>query len=91
MAKLRETLKDKDSDAVKAGMEALNTEMHAVSEELYASAKAQQPGGDGGAGAQGAAGGGAEGGASSGGGAKGGDGKDQVIDADFEIKDDKRK
>jgi molecular chaperone DnaK len=91
MAKLRETLKDKDSDAVKAGMEALNTEMHAVSEELYASAKTQQPGGDGGAGAQGAAGGGAEGGASSGGGAKGGDGKDQVIDADFEIKDDKRK
>jgi molecular chaperone DnaK len=91
MAKLRETLKDKDSDAVKAGMEALNTEMHAVSEELYASAKTQQPGGDGGAGAQGAAGGGAEGGASSGGGAKGGDGKDQVIDADFEIKDYKRK
>ncbi len=88
MGKLRDALKAKDTDAVKAEMEALNTEMHAVSEELYASAKAQQPGGDGGAaggaGESAPPGGGAESGK------KGGD-KDQVIDADFEIKDDKRK
>jgi molecular chaperone DnaK len=85
MAKLREALKAKDDVAVKAQIEALNTEMHAVSEELYANAKAQQPGGPGGAEAPG---GEPAGGAK--GGEKAGD-KDQVIDADFEIKDDKRK
>jgi molecular chaperone DnaK len=84
MAKLREAVKSKDADAVKAAMEALNTEMHAVSEELYASAKPPQPDGQGGAGDAGAPGGGAAGGS------KAGD-KDQVIDADFEIKDDKKK
>jgi hypothetical protein len=60
--------------------------MHAVSEEMYASAKASQqaPGG-----AEEAGGG--KGGEGEAAGPKTGGGKDDVIDADYEIKDDKKR
>jgi molecular chaperone DnaK len=91
LEKLRGALKAKDPDQVKAAMEGLNTEMHAVSEELYAGAKGQ-PGGAGGPGAGGESGpGGDEAGGGESGAPKGGAKKDDVIDADFEIKDDKKR
>jgi molecular chaperone DnaK len=86
IAKLREALKTKDADAVKAQMEALNSEMHAVSEELYAHAKGPQPHGT-----EGQAGSPGEAGPGESAGSKSGTGKDDVIDADFEIKDEKKR
>jgi len=91
IVKLREALKTKDADAVKAQIESLNTEMHAVSEELYAQAKtapqdpAGQPGGPGEAGP------GHSSGPGESAGPKAGGAKDDVIDADFEIKDEKKR
>ncbi len=72
LAKLRETLKGSDTDAMKSAMESLNAEMQAMSSEMYAKARQQKgpkPGAE--AGGQQTAGGGekkAEG---------------DVIDADF--------
>ncbi|MFO7536148.1 MAG: molecular chaperone DnaK [Kiritimatiellia bacterium] len=86
IGKLKDALKTKEAAAVKAQIEALNTEMHAVSEEMYASAKTAQqaPGG-----AEEAGGG--KGGEGESAGPKAGGGKDDVIDADYEIKDDKKR
>ncbi len=85
IAKLREALKSKDTAAVKAQMEALNGEMQAVSADLYSHAKGSGPqqGPDG-------ARPGASGGDSEPGPGKT-SGKDDVIDADFEIKDEKKR
>jgi len=77
--KVKEALKGDDSEAIKAAVEGLNTAMQAFSSELYAQAKT---------GREGAAGEGAAGGEAGGG--KGGD-KGDVIDADFEMVDDKKK
>ncbi len=86
--KLKTVIKDGKNDDIKSAMDALNTDMQAVSADLYAQAKSQQPGQD----------------AKSGDGQpepgkpdepqanpdakKGGD---DVIDADFEMVDDKDK
>ena len=82
LEKLKEALKGSDNDAIKAAIEGVNTVMQAFTAEMYAQAKTQQPGG----GAEGAAG---QPGADEG--AKGKGGKDDVIDADFEMVDDKKK
>jgi molecular chaperone DnaK len=82
---VKTALKGEDADAIKSAMEALNNAMQAVSSELYSQAKTAHggPNPDGGAAAGGA--GEAPGGAKAGG--KDGD----VIDADFEMVDDKKK
>jgi molecular chaperone DnaK len=84
--RVKEALKGDDAEAIKAAAEALSTAVQAVSADLYAQAKASHPGP-----------GGAEGGPAGGeeqaggkGGAQAG-GKDGVIDADFEMVDDKKK
>jgi molecular chaperone DnaK len=72
LAKLRETLKGGDTDAMKSAMDALNADMQAMSSEMYAKARQQKgpkPGPD--AGGQ----------QTAGGGEKKADG--DVIDADF--------
>ena len=84
--KLKAAIKDGESDALRSAMEALNTEMQAVSADLYARAKGaqqQKPPESGPAGEPGRQQ--AHPGAGS---AKGGD---DVIDADFEMVDDKDK
>ena len=85
---LKGAIQAKETAGMKAAIEALNNEMQAFSAELYSqaksSAKGAQPGGgaeDGGAHSQ-------QGGEKASGG-KGGEG--DVIDADFEIVDDKKK
>lgn len=85
IAKLRDALKEKDADSVKAQIEALNSEMHAVSEELYAHAKDSQPGPSGQPDGDGAPKAGAHAESNREG------VKDDVIDADFEIKDEKKR
>jgi molecular chaperone DnaK len=85
IVKLREALKTKDADAVKAQIESLNSEMHAVSEELYSQAKGAQQG------HEGQPGGAADAGPGDTAGPKTSTGKDDVIDADFEIKDEKKR
>ncbi|MBU4367234.1 MAG: molecular chaperone DnaK, partial [Verrucomicrobia bacterium] len=83
--KLKAAIKDGGSDALRSAMEALNTEMQAVSADLYARAKGAQQqkppesGPTGESQQQAAPGEGP---------AKGGD---DVIDADFEMVDDKKK
>jgi molecular chaperone DnaK len=84
---LKKAVKSGDTDQMKAKMEALNREMQALSSELYAHARPS--------GAQGQqADGGAQESKEKGnrrnqeGGGKPGDG--DVIDADFEVKDDKK-
>ena len=87
IADLKKAIESDNADEMKAKMEALNTEMQAMSQEMYAKAQAaqqdaQQGGGDGGA-------------------ASGGDGGEEpkakkedegeVIDADFEMVDDDKK
>jgi molecular chaperone DnaK len=81
---VKTALKGNDAEAIKSATEGLNTAVQAVSADLYAQAKSSRPGP-------------AEGGA---GGAPGeaqeksetpGGGKDGVIDADFEMVDDKKK
>ncbi|MCY2924845.1 MAG: Hsp70 family protein, partial [Planctomycetota bacterium] len=78
LAKLRETLKGSDTDAIKSAMDSLNTEMQAMSSELYAKAR-QAKGGAAGAGA----GAGAAGGPAAEGEAAGKKPEGDVIDADF--------
>jgi len=75
--KLKANVKSGDTDAMKAGMEALNKEMQAVSADLYAEAKSR------GKAAETAAGAGEQ--AQEGGGGKKDEG--EVIDADFEMMD----
>ena len=81
LEKLKEALKGTDNEAIKAAIEGVNTVMQAFTAEMYAQAKTQHPGG----GAEGAGQPGAEEGAK----AKGG--KDDVIDADFEMVDENKK
>ena len=80
--KVKAALKGDDSEAIKSAMDGLNTVMQAFTSELYSQAKtAHEPSGHADAGA--------------GQGAKGAEkskgGKDDVIDADFEMVDDKKK
>ncbi len=80
--KVKTALKGDDSEAIKTAVDGLNTVMQAFSSELYSQAKAQAPGGA-------AHEAGAEPGAKAE--EKGKGGKDDVIDADFEMVDDKKK
>jgi molecular chaperone DnaK len=79
--KVKTALKGEDNDAIKTAMDELNTVMQAFTSELYSQAKAAHPSGN------------PEEGAAHGGKAqdKGKGGKDDVIDADFEMVDDKKK
>ena len=77
--KVKEALKGDDTDAVKSAVEELNTVMQAFSSELYSQAKAHAPHGEGSHEDAGKTGGHAKG------------GKDDVIDADFEMVDDNKK
>lgn len=90
--KLKAAIKDGDADSIRPALEALNTEMQAVSADLYAQAKQsrqqkapegnaqpEEPAGQGGNDNQSAHG------------SPGGKGGDDVIDADFEMVDDKDK
>jgi molecular chaperone DnaK len=79
--KVKEALKGDDNEAIKSAMDGLNTVMQAFSSELYSQAKAHTPGGS------------AEAGAESGAKPddKGKGGKDDVIDADFEMVDENKK
>jgi len=81
LAKLKEALKGTDSEAIKAAIEGVNTVMQAFTAEMYAQAKTQHPAGE--------AGGTEHPGAEAG--AKGKGGKDDVIDADFEMVDENKK
>ncbi len=87
IADLKKAIESGNADEMKAKMELLNTEMQAISQEMYAKAQAAQEqaqqGGDGGA-----ASGGAEGAAEPK--AKKED-EGEVIDADFEMVDDDKK
>jgi len=96
LEKVKSTIKDGDTEAIKSAMETLNSEMQAVSSDLYSQAKNQRPGGDGKTGSP------ADG---AGNRPEGGQPHDQpreardksskgdgdVIDADFEMVDDKDK
>jgi molecular chaperone DnaK len=79
--KVKTALKGDDNDSIKSAMDELNTVMQAFTAELYSQAKAAHPAGTPEEGA--GPGGKAEG--------KGKGGKDDVIDADFEMVDDKKK
>jgi molecular chaperone DnaK len=81
---LKEALKGDNDDEIKAKMEALNTEMQAISSELYSQAQADAPQGEA---APGADAGGPAGEADAGPAKDDGD----VIDADFEMVDDDKK
>jgi len=81
IAKVRDTLKEKDADAIKAAMEELNAEMQAVSSDLYARARGRRGEGQ----ARPAEGEAAR--EEHGEGKKGND----VIDADFEMVDEDKK
>jgi molecular chaperone DnaK len=83
VSRVKEALKGDDNEAIKTAVESLNSAMQAFSSELYSQAKSGQPGGD-----HGAAGGGQQAGGETG--AKD-ESKDGVIDADFEMVDDKKK
>jgi molecular chaperone DnaK len=79
--KVKTALKGDDNDSIKSAMDELNTVMQAFTAELYSQAKAAHPAG---APEEGAGPGGKPEG-------KGKGGKDDVIDADFEMVDDKKK
>jgi molecular chaperone DnaK len=81
---LKEALKGDNDEEIKAKMEALNTEMQAISSELYSQAQADAPQGEA---APGADAGGPAGEADAGPAKDDGD----VIDADFEMVDDDKK
>jgi molecular chaperone DnaK len=81
LAKLKDALKGSDNDGIKAAIEGVNTVMQAFTAEMYAQAKTSHPAGE--------AGGGEHAGAGDGAKAKGG--KDDVIDADFEMVDENKK
>jgi molecular chaperone DnaK len=88
---LKEAVKKNDAEDIKAKVDALNTEMQAVSSDLYSKAKTGGGGGPGATGADANAGepsSKTEPGEEGKGGKSGGDG---VIDADFEMVDDKDK
>jgi molecular chaperone DnaK len=78
---VKTALKGDDNDSIKSAMDELNTVMQAFTAELYSQAKAAHPAG---APEEGAGPGGKPEG-------KGKGGKDDVIDADFEMVDDKKK
>ncbi len=85
---LKQAITDKSLERMKSGMEALTKASHKLAEEMYKATQAQQ-----GAGAQGA---GAQGGPGPDMGGQSGSqqdapkgGKDDVIDADFKVQDDK--
>ncbi|OQW95848.1 MAG: molecular chaperone DnaK [Verrucomicrobia bacterium A1] len=80
---LRDAVKDGDAGAIKTAMDAVNSEMQAVSADLYAKAKASSPGTPPPGGAEP---GGPDAGASQDAGAK-----EDVIDADFTMVDDEKK
>jgi len=82
--RVKSAMKSDDAEAIRTAMEDLNTQMQAVSSDLYAQAKSSRQGG----GAGGGPTGGDEGGAKPPGG-KGPEG--DVIDADFEIVDEDKK
>jgi molecular chaperone DnaK len=84
---LKKALESGGTDEIKAKMEALNTEMQAISQEMYA--HAQAAGAAGGENAGGAPGSQQERQGGEGGGKKQADG--DVIDADFEMMDDDKK
>jgi molecular chaperone DnaK len=88
---LKEAIKKGDADDIKAKVDALNSEMQAVSADLYSRAKAGRGGAPGAASGDAGAGepSSAKGAEGEGKGAKPGD--DGVIDADFEMVDDKDK
>ncbi len=88
LEELKQAVKDKALDRMKSGMEALNKASHKLAEEMYKATAAQQPGGAAEAGPQP----GPQPETTSGPESKPeGDGKKRegVIDADFEVKDDK--
>jgi len=78
--RVRAAMKADDPESIRAAMDELNTQMQAVSAELYAQARSGAAGGAGGAA-------GASGAGSAEGGGKSGD----VIDADFEMVDEDKK
>ncbi len=75
MEKVREAAKGDDVERIKSALSELEQASHALSQSLYKSAGAQQPGGEGGEGPQ-QPGGAAEGAA-----------EDDTIDAEFEVKE----
>ncbi len=82
---VKTALKGNDAEAIKSATEGLNTAVQAISADLYAQAKSAHQGADGGAP------GGAPGGEAQDKSEAAGGGKDGVIDADFEMVDDKKK
>ncbi|HBA85661.1 MAG TPA: molecular chaperone DnaK [Verrucomicrobia bacterium] len=92
LEKLKEAIKASNTEDMKSGLEAVNTAMQALSAELYAKAKASRPGPQQGgaedAGPQAGSQEGAPGGQQAPGGAAP---EGDVIDADFEMVDDKKK
>ena len=87
---LKQAVKDKAADRIKTSMEALTKASHKLAEEMYKATQAQGGAeGQGGAGAQQNAGPGPEGSQEQPGPDKKSDGKDDVIDADFKVQDDK--
>ena len=85
VAELKKAVEADNVDDMKAKMEVLNTEMQAISQEMYAKAQAEQP--------QDGAAGGEAGGPAAGGEEPKAEKKDDadVIDADFEMVDDEKK
>jgi len=84
IAKLNETLKAGDAEAIKRDMDALQTASYKLAEKMYAGASAgADP-----AGAAGATGGMPGGGAGAAGGGDASDGDGEAVDADFEVVDD---
>jgi molecular chaperone DnaK len=81
LAKLKEALKGSDNEAIKTAIEGVNSVMQAFTADMYAQAKSNRPAGE--------AGGAEHPGAEEG--AKGKGGKDDVIDADFEMVDENKK
>ena len=83
--RLREAVKDGGADAIKAAMESVNSEMQAISADLYAQAKTS------GAGAPPPGGGPPPGGPDDGAQPQASGKKEDVIDADFTMVDDEKK
>ena len=83
VTKLRDAIKSNDADAMKAGIEGVNTAIQAISADMYAKSKQSAPGAGAGPGPE------AAGPEASAGGEKKAEG--EVIDADFEMVDDDKK
>jgi len=95
LEKVKSVIKDGDTEAIKSAMEALNSEMQAVSSDLYSQAKSSRPGGGGEGSPSGETK--SSGNDESGAGDKARGARDKsskgdgdVIDADFEMVDDKK-